>query len=168
MAKQQIFEDLNLPEKVAKEIVQYWNVAGEERGIIDSRGFLHTKKGIWRRPMSGDGFKNLKKTLEQNKVNWIIVTDNLISINFSMLHYNLKYVKQLLRNHEIGVADSEKGLRLFKKEVCFGKIWYKEMEWCMKGVTVENLGLEDNEIVSLSPISENPDYAEWANLYFAA
>ncbi len=168
MEQQQIFENLNLPEQVAKELANYWKVAGSNLGIIDHRGTLHTKEGAWKRPMGSNAFQELKKALQTNKVRWIVVADTLISIDFDMLRYNEEYIKQMIRDQQMGVKDSKDGLKIFKKQMAFGTPFYQEQAQSLKGVTVESLGLKYSEVVSISPISENPDFAEWAKLYFVA
>lgn len=168
MEQQQIFENLNLPEQVAKELANYWKVAGDNIGIINHRGALHTQAGVWKRPMGSNVFQELKKALQTNRVRWIVVADTLISIDFGMLRYNEKYVKQMICDQQMGVKDSEDGLKMFKKQMVFGTPFYQEQTQSLKGVTVESLGLKHSEVVSISPISENPDFAEWAELYFVA
>lgn len=168
MEKMEIFEDLNVTPEQAKELADYWRVAGNAIGVIDSKGTLTTAQGIWKRPMANSSFKKLKEAFNNSSPCWIIVMNNQIVVNFGKLRYNKECVKKMIHDKEWGVNNSEKGLRLFKEDVCFGKVWYKELDWCLQGITTQKLGLQKSEVVSISPNQENPDSAEWNRLYFVA
>lgn len=163
-----IFEDLILTVEQAKELANYWRVVGEAIGVIDSNGFLTTSTGTWKRPMAVRSFNNLKQGLKESSVSWVIVKDNLIVLDFSKLRYNQEWIWTMLHNYQLGVTDSDEGLKLFQKKESLGKTWYQDLAWNLKGVTVESLGLKNTEVVSLTHNPENPDDADWRKLYFAA
>lgn len=163
-----IFEDLRLTVEQAKELACYWGAVGNTIGVIEPNGFLTTSEGTWKRPMATGAFSKLKMALENNSANWVIVKDNLIVVDFGKLHYNQEWIRTMLRNQQLGVANSEKGLKLFQKRESGGKAWYQDLAWHLKGVTVESLGLKHKEVVSMTLNHENPDDAEWRELYFAA
>lgn len=163
-----IFEDLKLTVEQAKELAYYWRAVGNTIGVIEPNGFLTTSSGTWKRPMAVRAFKNLKEGLRNSSASWVIVKDNLIVVDFSKIRYNQEWIRTMLCNQQLGVADSEDGLKLFQKKESLGKSWYQDLAWCLKGVTVESLGLKNTKVVSLTHNPENPDYAEWGKLYFAA
>lgn len=163
-----IFEDLKLTVGQAKELANYWKVVGDAIGVIDSNGFLTTATGTWKRPMAVRAFKSLRDGLKSNSVSWVIVKDNLIVIDFSKLRYNQEWIRTMLCNQQFGVADSEKGLKLYQRKESTGIFWYHELSWHLRGVTVESLGLKNKEVVSLALNPEDPADAEWIELYFAA
>lgn len=168
MMQLSIFEDLKLTEEQAKELAGYWKVVGNAIGVIDSNGFLTTPTGTWKRPMAVRSFKNLKEGLKNSSVSWVIVMHDMIVLDFSKLRYNQEWIRTMLHNHQWGVTDSAEGLKLFQKKESLGRIWYQDLAWHLKGVTVESLGLEKTEVVSLTLNPENPDDADWRKLYFAA
>ena len=163
-----IFEELRLTVEQAEELACYWKRVGDGIGIIDSSGYLTTSCGTWNRPMANRSFKKLRDALKTNPVSWIIVMDNQIVVDFSKLRYNLSWIKSMLRNQQLGVSNSEDGLKLFQKRETSGKTWYQDLAWRLRGVTVENLGFENSMVVSLSQNQDDPDSAEWLKLYFAA
>lgn len=163
-----IFEDLKLTVEQAEELAYYWKVVGDTIGVIEPNGFLTTSTGTWKRPMAVRSFNKLKEGLESNSVSWVIVKDNLIVMDFSKLRYNQEWIRTMLRNQQLGVANSEDGLKLFQKKENYGKSWYQDLAWHLKGVTVESLGLKNKEVVSMTLNPENPDDADWREIYFAA
>lgn len=163
-----IFEDLKLTVEQAKELANYWRVVGDAIGVIDSNGFLTTSTGTWKRPMAVRSFNNLKEGLRNSSVSWVIVKNDLIVLDFSKIRYNQEWIRTMLHNHCLGVTDSEEGLKLFQKKESLGRTWYEDLAWRLKGITVESLGLEKTEVVSLTLNPENPDDADWKKLYFVA
>lgn len=163
-----IFEGLSLPMEAIRELACYWNVADDDVGIIDSKGKMTTSNDIWDRPCASRSYEILRKALESCSVSWITLGENTITVDFRELRYNHTWLKRMFQNRDLGVCNSEVGLKLFQKKETYGKAWFEDLYWTLRGVTVESLGLEKNEVVSLTPNSENPDEAEWKKLYFAA
>ena len=163
-----IFEDLRLTVEQAEELARYWGVVGDTIGVIEPNGFVTTSKGTWKRPMASGAFRNLKAALESNSANWVIVKDNLIVVDFGKLRYNQEWIRTMLRNQQLGVANSEDGLKLFQKKESLDCSWYQDLAWRLKGVTVDSLGLKKKEVVSLTHNPGNPDDADWKELYFVA
>lgn len=169
MSKLQIFEGLNLPMEAIRELACYWKVADNDVGIIDSLGNMTTSDDVWTRPYASRNYQVLRTALEACPVPWVIIGEKQIAVDFSKLRYNGAWLLKMFRNRNLGVCDSEEGLKLFeKRETTSGGVWFEDLYWALRGVTVDNLGLEKSEIVSLSPNSQNPDEAEWQRLYFAA
>lgn len=163
-----IFEDLRLTVEQAEDLAYYWKAVEDTIGVIEPNGFLTTSTGTWKRPMADGSFRRLKTALESNSVSWVIVKDNLIVVDFSKLRYNQEWIRTMLSNQQLGVADSAEGLKLFQRKESSGKSWYQDLAWHLKGVSVESLGLKNKEVVSLTHNPENPDDADWRELYFAA
>lgn len=163
-----IFEDLELTVEQAEELAYYWKAVGDTIGVIEPNGFLTTSTGTWKRPMAEGSFKKLRKALENSSANWVIVKDNLIVVDFGKLRYNQEWIRTMLNNQQLGVADSADGLKLFQRKESSGKSWYQDLAWHLKGVTVESLGLKNKEVVSLTLNPEDPDEADWKELYFVA
>lgn len=168
MMHQEIFQGLDLTEDAARDLAIYHRVAGDEIGVIDSKGHLTTEKRTWLRPMAHKHFKELKEAFDGAKS--AIVCNDYIVINFPALTYNLEWVRELIKSGRLGVKDSPEGLCVFqKKESDNTPLWYAKAYWPLNGVTVKGLGLKlKKEVVSLSANPENPDDAEWTTLYFAA
>lgn len=167
--KLKIFEGLFLPMEAIWELADYWKVADEDIGTIDSKGKMITSNDVWDRPCAANNYKVLRAALEESPVDWITLAEDTITVDFSKLHYNGEWLLKMFRNRGLGVCDSDKGLKLFeKRETSSGQVWFEDLYRSLRGVTVASLGLEKSEIVSLSPNPENPDYADWNRLYFAA
>ena len=169
MEKHPIFEGLNLTVSEAQDLANYWRVAGDVLAIIDGKGMLSTAERSWERPMAVRNFKNLQKHLNGCAVPWVIVQDTQIVVDFSKIHYNLEWIREICKNHELGVCDSKdgEGLKLYQRKKSNGEFWYAEQSWVLRGVSVAALGFERNEVVNRSPNQANPRTAAWATLYFA-
>lgn len=168
MNKLQIFEGLSLSIEEALELIRYWNVADDDVGIIDHLGNMTTSDDVWNRPCAARNYKVLRAAVEACPVEWIKLGDNTITVDFSKLRYNAMWLKKMFTNRGLGVCNSIDGLKLYQKRNTFDNEWFEDQFWTLRGVTVESLGLEKRETVSLTPHTENPDYAEWKELYFAA
>lgn len=166
MEKQQIFKGLETTVEQARELARYWDKAGDGLGIITYDGSLITARTKWKRPMADSSFRKMKDAVEDNPVDWIVLMDSLMAVNFGKLQYNVEWVKNFIYVNQFGVADSEKGLMLFEEKKATNATWYQEMNWMFKGLTVENLGLVDKKLVCTSHNQTNPDYADWKTLYF--
>ena len=164
---QRIFKGLKLEESVAQDLANYWRVAGDTIGIIDSSGHLTTYKGTWKRPIARYFFIALRDALRNNPpTKGIVIGEDSIAIDFRCLSYDLEWIKEYICSKELGVCDTEKGLQLYEKKESGN--WYSTLGWPLKGVTTKMLGLTMQKVVDLSPHQESPDHAEWARLYFAA
>lgn len=166
MEKQQIFKDLETTIEQARELARYWDRAGDGVGIITYDGSLITAQTKWKRPMADSSFIKLRDAVKGNPVNWIVLMDSLMAVNFGKLQYNEEGVKNFIYVNQFGVANSEKGLKLFEERKTANVTWYQELDWTFKGLTVESLGLIDKKLVNASQNQENPDYANWETLYF--
>ena len=167
--KLRIFKGLRLTEREAKDLAIYWKAAGNSVGIITEKGSLRTSNRFWDRPIAVDNFTALRKALEACPVSWIIVCDNQLVVDFDHLEYNRGWLKKMFKNRGLGVRYQKGvGLKLYQKKESYGKTWYQELEWTLKGVTIKSLNLRKKETVSLTPNPENPDDANWAELYFAS
>lgn len=166
MEKQQIFKDLETTVEQARELARYWDKAGNGVGIITYDGSLVTAQSKWKRPMADSSFRKMRDVVENNPVDWIVLMDSLMAVDFGKLQYNAEGVKNFIYVNQFGVANSEKGLKLFEERKNHEKTWYMELDWTLKGLTVEGLGLIDKKLVNTSQNQENPDYASWETLYF--
>lgn len=163
-----IFEGLSLPMEAIQELACYWKVADDDVGIIDSKGKMTTSNDIWDRPCASRNYDILRKALEANSVSWITFGEDTITVDFRELRYNHSWLKKMFLNRNLGVCDSETGLKLFQKREATDKVWFEDLYWALRGVTVDSLGLDKSKVVSLTPNSQNPDEAEWKKLYFVA
>lgn len=167
--KNEIFKGLpSMTEEAAKDLANYLRVADGAVGIIDAKGRLTTPQKEWDRPMAGRNFEVLHETLKESNVPWVEVQEDQIRVDFSRIEYNVEWLKKIITKYQLGVSDSECGLKLYRRNQINSKTWYEDQGWRIQGVTVASLGLEKSEVVSLNMNSENPDEAEWQKLHFAA
>ena len=161
----------NLPPITAKaaiELALYWRVAGDAVGVIDEKGYLwYGENSVWGRPMADKSFKDLKEAFEGCESSVVKVEEDKVTVDFSKLQYNLEFVKALVAKYHLGVCDSMRGLMFYEPKNTSGNLWYFESEWRFRHVTVNDLNLTENKIVSISPEQEDPRTSEWKTLYFA-
>ena len=153
--------------EAAMELAYYWRVTGDAVGIIDENGHLRYGENFWGRPMADKTFKVLKEAFQESDTPCVTVEENQIKIDFSMLQYNLEFVKELVEKYHLGVCDSMRGMMFYEPKSANGAEWYFESEWRFRHVEVKDLGLSESRISAISPNQENPRTAEWKTLYFA-
>lgn len=162
-----IFEGLEMPADAAKELAAYWRAAGDAVGIINAKGHLETPENLWKRPLSDTSFKVLKEALKESDVSWIEVQEDQIKVDFSKLHYNVEWLKEIVQKYNLGVSNCRYGLLVFVPRKANGDIWYDQQPWELTKVTVEDLGFTHHEISPTDSNMKNPRTADWRNLYFA-
>lgn len=165
----QIFKGLLLKPKEAEELALYRRVAGKTIGIIETNGNLITSTKEWNRPGARERYHCLRKALERNsEAKGIVLGKDTITIDFRCIKYNLEEIKNLIEKDNLGVADSEKGLLLYRKKTSFyGGEWYQEVLWPLEGITTAMLTLDTEEVVRLNT-QRDPADAEWKRLKFIA
>lgn len=167
----QIFKGLLLEPKEAQELALYRRIAGRDIGVIDANGNLITSTKEWNRPKAREHYDCLRKALERNpEAKGIVLGKDTITIDFRCIEYNLEEIKNLIENDKLGVADSEKGLLLYRKMISFyGGEWYQEVLWSLEGITTDMIALNiiEEAVVRLN-IQKEPADVEWKRLKFIA
>ena len=168
---QKIFAELKITNpEVARELAIYWDHVTkrtEDVAVINNEGHLIGRKFYWHRPLSRSNATVLLNSLREEGNNETVKTDEEgAEVKFSTLHYNIAWVKEIVRQGHLAAAETSDGLQLYESASNGNGKYFREVYWPLRGVKITDLGEVTEVGVKICPLSDEHEEVEYAKLCF--